>query len=163
MVKKSTRVTLAPPLAVAVAVSATGVPTTNEVPVVGLVNSATGGTLVDVRLTTDEIAVAPFESVTLAVSEMLPGEVGVQTTEKGADVAVPRIVEPERNCTCVTLAPVPGVALAANVTGEPTVTTVPIVGAVIATVGDAPVSTETVTGADKVALPLSSTASARRT
>ena len=76
--KKSTFVTVAGPVALAVAERATGLPNTTAVPAVGDVSATEGP--VTLTFAINEVAVAANESVTRAVSETLPVAVGVQLT-----------------------------------------------------------------------------------
>lgn len=76
--RKSTRATLAPLPEVAVAVRVTGVPTTRAVPFTGLVRVATGAVVETVTLTVADVTTRPFESVTRAVRDCVPVDVGLQ-------------------------------------------------------------------------------------
>ena len=64
--------------AVAVAVRATGTPTTKAVPFTGPVRIATGGVVETVTLTAEDETTTLLESVTRAVRDWVPVEVGVQ-------------------------------------------------------------------------------------
>ena len=75
--RNSTRATLAPLQAAAVAVRVTGTPTTRAVPLTGLVSVTTGGLVETVTLTAVEVTTAPLESVTRAVRDWVPVEAGV--------------------------------------------------------------------------------------
>ena len=77
--RKSTRLTMAPPLATAVAVSAVVVPSATDVPLVGTVMATVGAAAATVTLEAAEVAVVPFESVIFAVRETPPVAVGVQS------------------------------------------------------------------------------------
>ena len=72
-------VTVAGATEAAVAVKAMGVPTEPEVPAGRFVASDTLGA-VTLTLTMGDVAVAPFESVTLAVSVKIPEADGAQLT-----------------------------------------------------------------------------------
>lgn len=80
--RNSTRVTVAAPGAVAVAVRLTEVPSATELPVVGAVRVMVGaddtGTT---TFTTDEVTVVPLESVTRAVRAKTPDAEGDHVTE----------------------------------------------------------------------------------
>jgi hypothetical protein len=78
--RKSTRVTVAPPLAVAVAVSEGVVPRATEAPLAWLVSAIVGTEVATVTLTAVDVAVAVLLSVTRAVRETEPVAVGVQLT-----------------------------------------------------------------------------------
>jgi hypothetical protein len=84
--RKSTRATVAPPLAAAVAVSVVAAPSTTVAPTAGAVSAMVGTAVVTVTLTADEVAVAPVESVTRAVRDAAPVAVGVHDKEYGAVV-----------------------------------------------------------------------------
>ena len=77
--RKSTRLTVAPPLPAAVAVRVALVPRAIAVPLVGLVIATVGTAAATVTETADEVTVVPLESVTRAVSETVPVLVGVQS------------------------------------------------------------------------------------
>jgi hypothetical protein len=76
--RKSTRVTLAAPTALAVAVMVVGAEISTLVLGVGEVIATLGA--VTVTFTLDEVTTVPFESVTLAVRAVMPATVGVQLT-----------------------------------------------------------------------------------
>jgi hypothetical protein len=77
-VKKSTRPTVAPPLATAFAVTVVLAPRATLAPFVGAEMETVGVADVTVTLTADEVTMALFESVTRAVSENVPAMLGVQ-------------------------------------------------------------------------------------
>ena len=79
--RKSTRLTVAPLTALAVAVTAVAAPMLTVAPAVGLVSETVGATALEVTLTIAEVALAPFESTTLAVSDTLPVPEGVHAKE----------------------------------------------------------------------------------
>ena len=106
--------------------------------------------------TAADVAVSPLESVTRAVSVKLPGAVGVHVVANGPVPATVAIADPfTRNWTCVTVAPIPAVAVAVNDTGVFTVVMAPGDGAVIVTVGPPP-ETFTLTGFDVLVSPAES-------
>ena len=77
--RKSTRVTVVPLLATAVALNVAAVPSVNDAPLVGAVRETVGTpAAATVTLTIDEATAVPFESVTRAVSDVIPAAVGVQ-------------------------------------------------------------------------------------
>ena len=77
--RKSTRVTVVPLLAAAVALNVAAVPSVNDAPLVGAVRETVGTpAAATVTLTAEEVMVAPLESVTRAVSAAAPVAVGVQ-------------------------------------------------------------------------------------
>jgi hypothetical protein len=133
--RKSTRATVALPVAAAVAVIVVGVPSAIVAPVTGAVNETVGTEVATVTATAGEVTKAPFESVTRAVNEAAPNAVGVQFTEKGAVVAVSISVVPTKNSTFVTVAGATGVEVAVSATATPSVTPEPAVGLVMATLG----------------------------
>jgi hypothetical protein len=78
--RKSTRVTVTPAAAVAVAVSVGDVPRATEAPFTWLVRTIVGTEVATVTLTADEVVAAVLLSVTRAVSDTAPLAVGVQLT-----------------------------------------------------------------------------------
>jgi hypothetical protein len=78
--RKSTRVTVTPAAAVAVAVSVGAVPRATELPFTWLVRTIVGTEVATVTLTADEVVAAVLLSVTRAVSDTAPLAVGVQLT-----------------------------------------------------------------------------------
>ena len=78
--RKSTRLTVAPPLAVAVAVSVVAAARARLAPAAGAVSDTVGTAAATVTLTADDVVVVPLESVTRAVNDTTPAEVGVQGT-----------------------------------------------------------------------------------
>ena len=78
--RKSTRVTVAPVLAVEVAVRGTVELNPTDAPLAGAVSDMLGAEAVTVTLTAEEVAVAVLESVTRAVIENAPAVVVVQFT-----------------------------------------------------------------------------------
>jgi hypothetical protein len=78
--RKSTRVTVTPPRAEAVAVNGVAVPNAIATPLAWLVRATVGTEAATVTLTGVDVVAAPLESVTLAVSEAGPFAVGVQLT-----------------------------------------------------------------------------------
>lgn len=76
--RKSTRLTVADPLAVAVALRVVELPSPTDEPLVGTVSETVGVEAVTVTLTAVEVIGAPLESVTRAVIETAPATVGVQ-------------------------------------------------------------------------------------
>lgn len=78
--RKSTRPTVAPLVAVAVAVTLTDTPRGRVSPAAGAVIETVGTVLATVAETANEVTTAEFESVTRAVSETAPVAVGVQLT-----------------------------------------------------------------------------------
>lgn len=139
--RKSIRLTVAPPLPVADATRFTDVPSATAVPFVGLVIDTVGTAAATVTVAADEVTELPFESVTRAVRENEPVDVGVHESVYCPldKVPLPITVAPERNWTCVTVAPVGAVAVAVSVVAVLTETDEL---ALIETVGSA---TETVT------------------
>ena len=77
--KKSTLVTVAVPTALALATSAVAVPSVTDVPATGLVSVTVGA--VTLTLTTDDVTWVLLESVTRAVSAVMPDAAGVQVIE----------------------------------------------------------------------------------
>ena len=133
--KKSTFVTVAEPTALAVAVSATGDPRVAPEPAVGAVSATLGAVTLTFAIT--DVIDTPFESVTRAVSAVIPAAVGVQFTVKGVVNAVPILVVPARKSTRLTMAPPLATAVAVSAVVVPSATDVPLVGTVMATVGAA--------------------------
>jgi hypothetical protein len=74
--KNSTLLTVAGETATAVADRVVDVPTTNEAPATGAVIATDGAVILTFTIT--EVALAPLESVTLAVSAVTPAAVGTQ-------------------------------------------------------------------------------------
>jgi hypothetical protein len=91
------------------------------------------GAAATVTLTIVDVAVMPFESVALAVSEAVPTAVGVHEVEYGAANAVPMLVEPTRKSTRVIVAVPVADAVAVKVCAVPAVTVAPFDGPVRAT------------------------------
>ena len=155
--RKSTRVTLAPTLAVAVAERAVEEPSDISVPLVGPVRETVGADAATVTLTAVEVTAAPFESVTFAVRETAPLADGVHVTEllepDAGVLTVPTRVVPEKNSTFARVAAPTELAVAVSVTGAFTVTADPAVGAVKVTLGAV---TLTLTIADVTVVPLES-------
>src|SRR5207249_463334 len=91
-----------------------------------------------VTLTADDVTTAVFESVTRAVRDTAPAAVGVHWTDAG-DVGEPGTkptrVAPAKNSICEMVARPTALKLAVSVTGLPTLTVEPAVGAISATVG----------------------------
>jgi hypothetical protein len=118
-----------------------------------------------VTTTPPDVVVLPFESIARAVREKFPAAVGRQVVEyvvpEVGTVSVLMIVVPARNCTCTIVAPTGATAVALTGTSDPTVTTVPGVGAVIDTPGGAAV-TVTFTTEEETAKPFESVAVAER-
>lgn len=116
------------------------------------------GALVTLTPTTDDVAVAPPESVTRAVRDTGPAAAGDHVVVYGALNAVPMAVLPARKSTREIVFPVPGVAVAVSVTTDPVGTEVPLLGAVKETVGETVGVAETVTltGDDVTGAPLES-------
>ena len=78
--RKSTRLTVAPPIAVAVAVIVVGEPTATDAPLVGAVIATAVSELATVTVAVFEVVVTPLLSVTFADSTNEPVDVGVQLT-----------------------------------------------------------------------------------
>lgn len=78
--RKSTRLTVAPPVADAVAVRVATAPSPRDAPAAGLVSETLGTEVATVTLTAVEVTTPELESVTRAVSETVPVAVGVQFT-----------------------------------------------------------------------------------
>ena len=76
--RKSTRVTVVPLLAAAVALSVVAVPRVSDAPLAGAVRETVGTPAATVTLTTEEVMAAPLESVTRAVIAAAPVAEGVQ-------------------------------------------------------------------------------------
>ena len=76
--RKSTRATVVPLLATAVALTVAAVPSVSDEPLVGAVSETVGTPAATVTLTVEEVMAAPLESVTRAVSAAAPVAVGVQ-------------------------------------------------------------------------------------
>ena len=102
-----------------------------------------------------EVTAVPFESVTRAVSAVMPVAVGVQLIVYGAESTVPMTVVPERKSTRLTTAPPLADALAVTVAEVPRGIEAPFVGVVIATVGTE-VATVTATAVEVIAALLES-------
>jgi hypothetical protein len=80
--RKSTRVTVVPLLAAAVALNVAAVPSVSDAPLVGAVRETVGTpAAATVTLTAEEVIVAPLESVTRAVSAKFPAVEGVHVVE----------------------------------------------------------------------------------
>ena len=95
--RKSTRVTVAPPKAAALAVSVGDVPSATEAPLAWLAMVIVGTDVATVTLTAAEVTVVPVESVTRAVRVTAPAFVGVHATVYGATVAgVPMCTPPAK-------------------------------------------------------------------
>jgi hypothetical protein len=110
-----------------------------------------------VTTTPAEVTTMLFESVARAVNVLEPVFCGVQLTLYGAKLSVPIVMPFSRNSTPAIVLPGLAVALAVTLTGTPTFTVEPAVGAVMETVAaDGP--TVTLTGLDTRALELLSTA-----
>jgi hypothetical protein len=140
--KKSTFEIPVPPECEPVAESVIAVPTLAVDPAAGAVSETVGPATV--TLTTDDVAVVPFESVARAVSAVTPAVVGVQENEYGDVKAVPTTVPPARKSTFVMLGPPATEAVAVNVVAAPSESVAPPLGAVSETEG-VTLTTETVT------------------
>ena len=79
--RKSTRLTVNPPDADAVAVTVVGAPSEIDEPFVGAVRATEVKELATVTLTAPEVVVTPLLSVTFAISTVVPVLVGVQLAE----------------------------------------------------------------------------------
>lgn len=137
--EKETDWIVAPAIGVAEAVTVVAVPTVADELFAGAV-SATEVAVTAVTLTPEDVTELPFVSVTLAVIVKFPAAEGTHVSAKGADVSVPTTVAvpPEgvtKNCTWEIVAALPAAAVAVRPTLDPTVTTEPTPGAVMATVG----------------------------
>ena len=156
--RKSTRVTVAPPKAAALAVSVGDVPSATEAPLAGLAMVIVGTDVATVTATATEVMTAVLESVTRAVNDTAPVAVGVQlkvavTLAAGvAGVKVPRNAAPAKKSTLETV-PLAAVATALRDVAVPRITPAPAVGAVSATVGAV---TLTLTMVDVIVVPFES-------
>jgi hypothetical protein len=142
-------------LAVAVAVRVVTAARPGLAPAAGAVSDTVGTAAATVTLTADDVIVVPLESVTRAVNETLPVEVGVHVTVNGAELEVPRRVVPAKKSTLVTVAGATGVAVAVRDVETPRVTTAPESGFERATVG-ALLVTVTLTMPEVATTPLES-------
>jgi hypothetical protein len=128
-------VTTVPGVAEAEAVRVNGTPSVAEALLAGAVR-VTAVCATPVTVTPADVTVLPSESVTRAVSVVLP-VVGVHLTEytpPEGTVTVPITELPARNCTLATEAPgAEAAAVAVTSIGDPTGTTEPVVGAISAT------------------------------
>ena len=80
--RKSTRVTVVPLLAAAVALNVAAVPSVSDAPLVGAVRETVGTpAAATVTLTAEDVMAVPLESVTRAVSAKLPAEEGIHVVE----------------------------------------------------------------------------------
>ncbi len=80
--RKSTRVTVVPLLANAVALNVAAVPSVSDAPLVGAVRATVGTpAAATVTLTAEEVVAVPFESVTRAVSAKFPAADGIHVVE----------------------------------------------------------------------------------
>ena len=79
--RKSTRVTVVPLLAAAVALNVAAVPSVSDAPLVGAVRETVGTPAATVTLTVEEVMAAPLESVTRAVSVKFPAVDGIHVVE----------------------------------------------------------------------------------
>ena len=152
--------TVAPAPGAAVAVRVTLLPAVTTAPVNGAVSEIVGtAAATTLTLTVDEVTAVPLESVTRAVSVVIPAAVGVQEKLYVEPVvgakAVPTTVVPERKSTRVTVVPLLAAAVALNVAAVPSVSDAPLVGAVRETVGT-PAATVTLTAEEVMVAPLES-------
>lgn len=162
-VKSTREIVLLLPTAVALAVTVVAAPTTTFEFAAGAVIATAGFCETAAAETTmlleAEVAVAVFESVTLAVIANVPFVVGVQlavTVEEDGDVTVASNVLPEKNSTFEIVAAEVSVTVALRVVVAPTV---PVAG--IDSVTDGPV-TVTLTTEEVVVAPAESVALAER-
>ena len=152
--KKSTLETV-PLAALAVALRGTWVPSVTVVPAVGVVRATLGP--VTETLTMLEVAEAPVESVTLAVSAVMPAAVGVQVVENGGVSTVPTTEDPTRKSTFVTVAVPAVVRVAVKIVVVPSAIGAPFVGAA-STAANVPgaAATFTLTAPDVTIVPFES-------
>lgn len=163
--RNCTWVTVAPPTVEVEAVRVTLAPTVTTAPEVGAVREIVGAPgATAVTETAVDVVVLPLLSVTRAVREKFAADGGVQVVVYVELPVVPArvamTVVPERNCTCVTVAPPdPATAVAVSVTLLPEFTTAPGKGAVSEIVG-AELPAVTATAAEVTLVPLESSATA---